>query len=97
MNFALDLASGRPGAAPGHRGGAAPATGDASRDALDRAPRGRRWAASPREIADNAWLPSIEAALAHDISDATRATIAKATSMPERVALALGSPEFQRR
>jgi uncharacterized protein (DUF1800 family) len=35
--------------------------------------------------------------LANDISDTTRATIAKATSEPQRLALTLGSPEFQRR
>jgi uncharacterized protein (DUF1800 family) len=35
--------------------------------------------------------------LANDISDATRATIAKATTEPQRLALTLGSPEFQRR
>jgi hypothetical protein len=43
------------------------------------------------------WVDSVEAALAHDLSDTTRATIAKATDAPERVALALGSPEFQKR
>jgi uncharacterized protein (DUF1800 family) len=39
----------------------------------------------------------VEAALAHDLSQTTRATIAKATTAVERVALVLGSPEFQRR
>jgi hypothetical protein len=43
------------------------------------------------------WVALVEAALAHDLSDTTRATIAKATAAPERAALALGSPEFQRR
>jgi len=36
-------------------------------------------------------------ASALDLSDSTRATIARATSEPQRVALTLGSPEFQRR
>jgi uncharacterized protein (DUF1800 family) len=32
-----------------------------------------------------------------DLSESTRATIAQATTVPQRVALTLGSPEFQRR
>jgi hypothetical protein len=32
-----------------------------------------------------------------DVSDATLATIAKATTTPQMVALTLGAPEFQRR
>jgi uncharacterized protein (DUF1800 family) len=39
----------------------------------------------------------IEAVLNNDISDTTRATIAKATSAEQMTALTLGSPEFQRR
>jgi uncharacterized protein (DUF1800 family) len=39
----------------------------------------------------------VAAALGHDISVTTRATIGKAGTVPERLALALGSPEFQRR
>jgi len=35
--------------------------------------------------------------LADDVSEATRATIGKATTAPQMTALALGSPEFQRR
>jgi uncharacterized protein (DUF1800 family) len=35
--------------------------------------------------------------LIDDLSDSTRATIARATSEPQRIALTLGSPEFQRR
>ena len=35
--------------------------------------------------------------LSGDVSDATRATIAKATTAPQMAALTLGSPEFQRR
>jgi uncharacterized protein (DUF1800 family) len=45
----------------------------------------------------SSWPESIAAALAHDMSETTLATIAKATTDRERVALALGSPEFQRR
>ncbi len=35
--------------------------------------------------------------LSGNASDATRATIAKATTAPQMAALTLGSPEFQRR
>ena len=39
----------------------------------------------------------IEAVLNNDISDTTRATIAKASTAQQMTALTLGSPEFQRR
>jgi uncharacterized protein (DUF1800 family) len=39
----------------------------------------------------------IETALAGELSDATRATVAKAATAPQAVALVLGSPEFQKR
>ena len=35
--------------------------------------------------------------LSGDVSEATRATIAKATTAPQMTALTLGAPEFQRR
>ena len=41
--------------------------------------------------------PPAEALLAGDLSEATRATIAKAQTPQQALALALGSPEFQRR
>jgi uncharacterized protein (DUF1800 family) len=41
--------------------------------------------------------PPAEAVLENDMSDVTRATIAKAQTAPQGLALALGSPEFQRR
>jgi uncharacterized protein (DUF1800 family) len=41
--------------------------------------------------------PPAESVLAGNMSDTTRATIAKATMPPQALALALGSPEFQRR
>jgi hypothetical protein len=40
------------------------------------------------------WVTAI---LNGDVSEATLATIAKATTVPQVVALTLGSPEFQRR
>jgi hypothetical protein len=49
------------------------------------------------ERAVEGWEASVDAALAHDVSEATRATIAKAATVQQRVALALGSPEFQKR
>jgi hypothetical protein len=39
----------------------------------------------------------VAAILNGDVSESTRATIAKATTVPQVVALTLGSPEFQRR
>ena len=41
--------------------------------------------------------PRFEELLAHDLSDTTRATIAKATTPAQALALGLGSPEFQQR
>ena len=41
--------------------------------------------------------PAPETVLAGNMSDVTRATIAKAPAAPQALALALGSPEFQRR
>jgi len=93
MNFALALASGRlPGLpGPGRQlaaGGVRPAPGGPpSPVAQD----------FPAAHAVEGWVASVEAALAHDLSDTTRATIARATAAPERAALALGSPEFQKR
>jgi uncharacterized protein (DUF1800 family) len=88
MNFALALASGRLPALPGGRqlagGGAQPGPSSVAQDF------------SAAHAVDG-WVASVEAALAHDVSDTTRTTIAKATAAPERAALALGSPEFQRR
>jgi uncharacterized protein (DUF1800 family) len=39
----------------------------------------------------------IEAVLGSEVSDATRTTIARATSPSQMAALTLGSPEFQKR
>ncbi len=36
-------------------------------------------------------------ALAGDVSESTRTTVAKASNVPQAVALILGSPEFQKR
>ena len=41
--------------------------------------------------------PSPESVLTGNLSDTTRATIAKAATAQQALALALGSPEFQRR
>jgi len=56
----------------------------------------------PRVAVDRDRLPSdgdamIARLLGGDASDATRATIAKASGVPQMAALTLGSPEFQRR
>ena len=42
-------------------------------------------------------LPAADEVLAGDVSETTRATIAKAGDAPQMTALTLGSPEFQRR
>jgi uncharacterized protein (DUF1800 family) len=45
-------------------------------------------------------VPSLDAraaSLVDDLGESTRSTVAQATSEPQRVALILGSPEFQRR
>ena len=49
------------------------------------------------ELANGGAHAPVEALLHGDISSATRATLAKATTRAQTVALALGSPEFQRR
>jgi uncharacterized protein (DUF1800 family) len=49
---------------------------------------------SPAGIDQNA---IISGALAGDLSEPTRATVAKATTTPQAIALVLGSPEFQRK
>ncbi len=41
--------------------------------------------------------PSLDGRIVGELSDATRATIAKAATPAQRVALTLGSPEFQKR
>jgi uncharacterized protein (DUF1800 family) len=41
--------------------------------------------------------PAPESVLAGNMSEVTRATIGKAPIAPQALALALGSPEFQRR
>jgi uncharacterized protein (DUF1800 family) len=40
---------------------------------------------------------SIDVRLSGEVSETTRATIARATDPPKMMALSLGSPEFQRR
>jgi uncharacterized protein (DUF1800 family) len=42
-------------------------------------------------------LPTADEVLVGDLSETTRATIAKASDAPQMAALTLGSPEFQRR
>jgi uncharacterized protein (DUF1800 family) len=91
MNFALALTSGRmppPSAAQG--GGAVEA-------------RGRGLASFGRGFVDvtpsslAGWETSVETALGRDVSETTLATVGKAATPAQRVALLLGSPEFQRR
>jgi uncharacterized protein (DUF1800 family) len=91
MNFALALTSGRmpPPSSP-ERGPAvdarARAFGMAGRPFVD---------ITPASLEN--WQTSVDAALGHDLSDTTRSTVAKAATPAQRIALVLGSPEFQRR
>jgi len=39
----------------------------------------------------------LAALVGHDLSESTRTTVERATSGPQKIALVLGSPEFQRR
>jgi uncharacterized protein (DUF1800 family) len=41
--------------------------------------------------------PDVTAILAHDLSDTTRSTVARASTPAQALALTLGSPEFQKR
>ena len=92
MNFALSLASGRMPPPNGRQGLSA---GQPGRPAAG-VPAGPRFVNGP-QTASESWEASVDDALAHDVSETTRATIAKATTVQQRVALALGSPEFQKR
>jgi uncharacterized protein (DUF1800 family) len=49
----------------------------------------------PTAAMSDGWIAS--GALAGDVSEPTRATVAQATARPQAVALLLGSPEFQRK
>jgi uncharacterized protein (DUF1800 family) len=46
---------------------------------------------------DSAEASMVQTVLGDDVSAATSATIARATTAPQMMALALGSPEFQKR
>jgi uncharacterized protein (DUF1800 family) len=98
MNFALQLANARQGAGPGGRRGQLLAPQGPGRGQGQGLGGGRGRA----QFAGGAPLPStpetvVTALLGDEASETTRATIAKATTAPQMVALALGSPEFQRK
>jgi uncharacterized protein (DUF1800 family) len=57
----------------------------------------RTTAATPIGSPDAARATIIDQALAGDVSESTRATVAKASTAPQAIALLLGSPEFQKR
>jgi len=56
---------------------------------------GRLRGVTPTSAMSEQWIAS--GALAGDLSEPTRSTVAKATASPQAVALLLGSPEFQRK
>jgi uncharacterized protein (DUF1800 family) len=82
MNFALRLASDQ----------IPRSVGAAREPPLARTPDGRP---SALDTLDSQAV--IARLLSGDVSDTTRATIAKATTAPQMTALTLGAPEFQRR
>jgi uncharacterized protein (DUF1800 family) len=57
----------------------------------------RATGATPVASADAARTTLMTEVLAGDVSEATRATVAKASTAPQAMALLLGSPEFQKR
>ena len=57
----------------------------------------RTTGATPVASADAARTALMTEVLAGDVSEATRATVAKAATAPQAMALLLGSPEFQKR
>jgi uncharacterized protein (DUF1800 family) len=89
MNFALRLAANQvPKVIVGN---------GQSSDGGRQTPGGRRQAPAgglPSSIDSDAAIAQF---LSGDASDTTRATIARATTVPQMAALTLGSPEFQRR
>ena len=100
MNFALQLAGNnlRGGGRPDGRAGLRPGSADI-RAGLKTGPYNG-------SIPDNGLVGNalqgvpaliVETVLNNDISDTTRDTIAKATTVEQMTALTLGSPEFQRR
>ena len=89
MNFAIALTSGRMRGVQRAAGSRPPSPASAELPPSPSPPSG---GSSPHPT--DALFAS---ALAGDVSDSTRATVAKATSTPQAVALVLGSPEFQKR
>ncbi len=108
MNFAQTLATnqlampgaGRAGQNALQRPNAANRPNAAVRPNAGRAARGRAAVGAPQFAPQTPTVDRdtlIANALGNDISESTRATIAKATTTPQMIALTLGSPEFQRR
>jgi uncharacterized protein (DUF1800 family) len=102
MNFAVDLVAGGRNLQMGARGQGP----NAGAGAATRPNAARRSQAGPIRIDvatlapgtdDEAQGKAIDALLGGVASDATRQTLARATSSQQLVALTLGSPEFQRR
>ena len=90
MNFALQLAGN------GLRGGGPRRAGAVPRAGLRTGP-GNEAVASAGNAVQGVPDRILQRVLADDVSATTRDTIAKATTPEQRLALTLGSPEFQRR
>ena len=82
MNFALQLASGK--------------MNGVALESRESPVESRESTVESRESAVDS-TTFIDSVLGGDVSETTRATISKATSAPQMVALTLGAPEFQRR
>jgi uncharacterized protein (DUF1800 family) len=103
MNFAIQLVNGgrvEPAAAP-ERGGQPPVRPQAGRGrgpgAMARAPIPMNLNALAPDTSASARDGVVRSLLAGEASDSTKQTLARAETPQNLVALALGSPEFQRR
>ena len=101
MNFAVQLVSGQIRPAPGRQGGPGgggpPPFGPLRPAQLARAPLQVDVAALAPDTSDATRDRLTQSMLAGDLSESTRQVLAKAETPQHLVALALGSPEFQRR
>ena len=104
MNFALDLVEGGRNMRPAGNNGPNAARATAANAARQAERNGRRPGPVQIDIArlapgtgPDAQQVVVDALLGGTVSDATRGTLGRAESPTQLVALALGSPEFQRR
>ena len=99
MNFAVQLAGNGLGRGPGggRRGLGGPQGIGGGQGFGGGRGRQSQTIGDQTPVTSEAVSQAINTILAGDVSETTRATIAKATTAPQMTALLLGSPEFQRR